>query len=143
MFKYLFPNKCCLCQHTISLKLLICPRCFAELPRCHSLICHKGQLRYHALFTYKGAIKKSIHQLKFSHKLIHAKLLGTLLHQCLQNHYDIIPEVIIPIPLHIKRLRERGFNQALEIVKYIRNKRHTQINAFDLIRHRATLPQAQ
>src|SRR5262249_26862055 len=51
-----------------------------------------------------------------------AKALGFLLVQKIQAVWYInspLPQLIVPIPLHCARLRERGFNQALEIAKPI------------------------
>lgn len=58
-----------------------------------------------------------IHQLKFDHKLHYARLFGLLFQQHLQALAPELPDMIIPVPLHKQRLRERGFNQALEIIK--------------------------
>ena len=69
-----------------------------------------------ALFFYQAPIERFIIELKFNKKLIYAKLLGTLMVEYLKNQHTL-PECIIPVPLHRKRLQERGYNQALEIAR--------------------------
>jgi ComF family protein len=76
------------------------------------------------LFEYDFPINKLITQLKFQHQLPHANLFGKLLTSKIKQSYQNtpLPSLIIPVPLHFKRLKERGFNQALEIAKPISKK---------------------
>ena len=60
-----------------------------------------------------------ITRLKFGHELVFARVLGTLLARSLQRSGQPLPECIIPIPLHRKRLLERGFNQSAEIARHV------------------------
>ena len=52
------------------------------------------------------------------------------------------PELIIPIPLHKKRLQERGFNQALEMAKIISKKLKITIDYSSCIRIKNTQAQS-
>jgi ComF family protein len=67
---------------------------------------------------YQGTYKQLIHLYKFKNKRLLAKPFSDLLEQKLlycQN--DLFPiDIIAPVPLHISRLRERGFNQVLMIL---------------------------
>lgn len=102
--------------------------------------------RTHALFLYEPPIPKLILDLKFHHQFAHAKLLGELLAKKIQEKWyqtDELPTAIIPIPLHPKRLQERGFNQALEIARPIARRLNLPLFIHDLKRHKATLAQAQ
>lgn len=83
-----------------------------------------------ALFTYTHPIDKFIIALKFQQKLMYAKLLGELFAEYIAMYYqnDTLPELVIPVPLHKNRLRERGFNQALELSKPIEKKLNLKIN---------------
>jgi ComF family protein len=49
--------------------------------------------------------------------------------------------LIIPVPLHIKRLRERGFNQSLVLARAVEHKRQIPVNFSVLKRHKFTLTQ--
>ena len=53
-------------------------------------------------------------ELKFEGNRAHARVLATLMAQLLPHHYDDhpLPELITSVPMHPRRLRERGFNQA-------------------------------
>lgn len=48
-------------------------------------------------------------------------------------------DIVIPLPLSAERLEERGFNQALELAKYLVNQ--NKIDSYSLIRTRNTAPQ--
>lgn len=83
-----------------------------------------------ALFTYTHPIDKFIIALKFQQKLMYAKLLGELFAEYIAMYYqnDTLPELVIPVPLHKNRLRERSFNQALELSKPIAKKLNLKID---------------
>jgi ComF family protein len=71
-----------------------------------------------SLFHYEEPIPQIISALKFGHQLNYAHLLGQLfLNQILKTKIDSWPDKIIPVPLHPQRLKERGFNQAIEILR--------------------------
>ena len=83
--------------------------------------------------------------LKFNGQLIHAKHLGLLLAEHLKEQYvevDEYPECIIPVPLHRRRIRERGFNQALEIAKPVSNVLNIPIDGQWVSRQKATQAQS-
>lgn len=94
-------------------------------------------------FHYDEPIKKWLLQFKFGKQEHLAKLLGKLLAVSL-SHAPQTPEfdVIIPIPLHRKRLFQRGFNQAL-LVAHHTFKGSAVIQPRWLTRTRATLPQTE
>lgn len=54
----------------------------------------------------------------------------------------IAPQVIIPVPMHQTRLKQRGFNQAFLIAKEIANHLALPLDSESLIRTRNTTPQA-
>ena len=85
-----------------------------------------------------------ITQLKFEEKLIYAKLLGQLLAKKILQHYTntSLPTLIIPVPLHKKRLQERGFNQALEIAKTVSRLLKIKIDKTSCIRKKHTAAQS-
>lgn len=60
-----------------------------------------------------------ISQLKFHGNLTYAPLLAHTFTQSINQRKNHIPDCIIPVPLHKTRLRERGFNQALELARII------------------------
>jgi len=61
--------------------------------------------------TYKGAIEASILFLK-SRPHIHTRLYDLMRSAFVNNEAVLASDLIVPVPLHRSRLRERGFNQA-------------------------------
>jgi ComF family protein len=85
-----------------------------------------------------------IKKLKYQQKIHYANTLSTLFIQkshLLKNFQ--LPQVIIPIPMHTKRLRTRGFNQALEISRIFASHYQLPLNYSSFIRHRHTDLQAE
>ena len=97
------------------------------------------------LFQYQTPIDHLIKGLKFQQRLTYAKVLSELFAQQLDSYYQRHqqPECIIPMPLHKTRLRERGFNQAVEIAKPISKKLGIKLDRKSCIRTRATQAQTQ
>ena len=66
-----------------------------------------------AVGIYDGILKVIIHELKFRGRIHLAKPLGELLLNSMNRMYgQKQPDAVIPIPLHPKKHRMRGFNQA-------------------------------
>jgi len=117
----------------------ICQRCQIDLPRLANYCIHCAQIQSiampcgtclnnpppfnqtYAAFAYEPPVIGLILGLKFNHQLSHAALLGQLLSDQLAQWYlkRPLPQLILPIPLHLDRLKARGFNQALEIARPI------------------------
>jgi ComF family protein len=113
---------CLACEHELPYLTHGCKFCAVELPKVDDKICGKCLAEpppFRAtigLWQYKSPVDYLIAGLKFHRNLLYAKLLGSMLLNRLRNIYMLVkPEVIIPIPLHNKRLQERGFNQSLEL----------------------------
>jgi ComF family protein len=53
------------------------------------------------------------------------------------------PGLILPVPLHRQRLRERGYNQALELARPIAHALSVPLRHDVLVRHRASVPQTE
>jgi len=93
--------------------------------------------------VYEDILRESIHIFKFEKKKGIHKPLGELLVNYLkEQHPDLISQIdyIIPVPLHRKRLKLRGFNQAQLLSIYISKYFNLPLN-FDLKRIRYTIPQ--
>lgn len=61
---------------------------------------------------YKDTVRKAVHRYKFEGGRVHAKLFGQLMAQCLQDRWMERVDLITWAPLHPKRKRERGYDQA-------------------------------
>ncbi len=76
-----------------------------------------------ATFLYEEPAVGLIQGLKFQGRLLHARLLGELMAERLQvlmqSRAGDLPRLLVPVPLHRRRQRERGYNQALEMARPI------------------------
>ncbi len=166
---WLYPNRCILCGAHGDDGIDLCAACRAELPYNHTACprcglplpddlpplmcghCLRQPPRYARVLTlcrYTSPADDLIKQLKFQGKLAHARLLGELLAAQLATRIEKPPQRIIPVPLHRTRLRERGFNQAVELARPIAARFDIPIDVSSCVRVRATpaqstLPAAQ
>ena len=85
----------------------LCGRCLAEPPDYDATI---------AALAYEFPADALVHALKFRGELSLAPLLAALLKERISTPR---PDVLIPVPLSAARLRERGYNQALEIARHL------------------------
>lgn len=84
--------------------------------------------------------------LKFGERLEVAPLLAARLSEALARSDMTAPDLIVPIPLSVPRLRERGYNQAHEIARRLTlpaAERQSRLCARTLLRLRDTAQQAQ
>mgnify|MGYP003393512964 CR=1 FL=1 len=115
----------------------LCGRCLKDPPSYdHTL----------SVFRYAHPVDHLIHDLKFNRKLAIARLLGELMVQQLKKRTHSIssplPQLIIPVPLHAARLRERGYNQATELARPIAHALNIPIDYQHCQRQRATAIQS-
>jgi ComF family protein len=92
-----------------------------------------------ALVLYKPPMTTIISNFKYYGQTAGLKSFQALKQQISPNTAE--PEIIIPVPLHKKRLQQRGFNQALLLARAFFPNQHLQINSRILERHRYTEPQ--
>jgi ComF family protein len=127
-----------------------CPVCgiiFPDSPAgnhlCGSCLENKPWFTYaRAAVAYDGVILDAIHQFKYGRNITAGAALACLL---ADFHFaDIdwgIFDVIIPVPLHIKRLRERSFNQSLILACALGKKHGIDVDFSLLKRRKLTLTQ--
>lgn len=84
--------------------------------------------------------------LKFGKKLAYGRVMGELLTDQVEERWYqnlVLPEAVIPVPLHHLRLRKRGFNQALELLWPLHKKTGIPVLADACVRIKKTSPQSQ
>lgn len=96
-----------------------------------------------SLSTYSVTARELIKQLKFNNQLLIADSLGKLLADTLHKQTMMRPDIIIPVPMHKKRLRQRGFNQALQIAKPVAKQLSIPLSNSIAYRNTYTPPQTQ
>jgi len=100
------------------------------------------QSRSVAPLRYAQPVDRLVTQLKFAQQLA----AGRALVELMRNHDGVMSllsgvSLAVPIPLHRTRLRERGYNQALELLRPLVARTSIPLGLTALIRHRQTLPQ--
>ena len=95
---------------------VICAACEVRLPRCHDDSPGHG-IEIHAAFAYRFPVDRLVHRFKFAKDLAVGRWLATRLAGQVAGIEK--PQLLVAPPLTAARLRERGFNQALEIAKVV------------------------
>jgi ComF family protein len=118
MFKALldliFPPKCEVCRQPG--RDALCPEC------CRQIKFLRPQLGVYSAAVYDGVVKEALHRFKFQGRQGLAEPLGVLLVQYLSQAPGLKMsevEALVPVPLHRKRLRQRGYNQAELLARVI------------------------
>jgi ComF family protein len=65
--------------------------------------------------SYEGGLRELIHILKYEHVRQAATVLGRMLAEAISGlgaSFEDKPVVVVPVPLHARKMRQRGFNQA-------------------------------
>lgn len=93
----------------------------------------------HAALRYAFPVDALVQGLKFAHRLPHARALANEMLPVAPRHGDLL----LPVPLSAARLRERGFNQALEIARWLARACGWPLDTNALLRLRDTLPQSR
>jgi len=159
----LFPSQCRLCGVATGTALKLCPRCLADSPwirhacrQCstplpvhaednHCGHCQKRPPAFDAttaLFHYRPPVDYLIKQLKFANELAIVPLLSTLMSARLTTRAAPLPSLLVPVPLHQTRLRERGFNQATELARRVGRELGIRTDHRLCKRNRDTQPQS-
>lgn len=98
-----------------------CPVCALPTPDgqvCGACLQHPPAFDFTlAAFSYHFPIDRLLHAFKYSGNLALIEVLAKPLAQLAADHPK--PDLLMPMPLHPERLKERGFNQSLEIAKPI------------------------
>lgn len=137
---WLLPAACPLCANAISPEQDFCVECERALPRltqscsrcaapleyveAAAMICGRCQQHppayaaVHAPFRYTTPVDRLIQGAKYGARLDWAALLGRQLADHLHARASVF-DAIVPVPLHRTRLRERGYNQSIELARPI------------------------
>ena len=116
---------CLACRSNLPVQTHACERCALTLPGDDTVVlcpaCQKKPPAFSSawsLLRYEQPVDWLITQLKFHARLSHGRLLAQLMSERLTSSPEYEPpQALVPVPLHIRRWRERGFNQATEIAK--------------------------
>ena len=152
MFKSLlnlfFPKTCSGCSYLTANETIICTTCRHDIPLTNHYLNQENEafkkfygriaVRHVSCFVYfhkKGIVQEMIHNLKYrGHEEV-----GSLLGNWYAEDLKLVPEVtsatcIIPVPLHKRKLRERGYNQVATFGKALSTQLSLPYNDKVLIR---------
>ena len=100
----------------------LCDRCgdpCADARVCPSCIAHPRLIqRTRSIGEYDGTLRQLIHALKYSQRYSIAEGLAALMWESARSLL-LDADCVAPVPLHRKRERERGFNQAAELARHL------------------------
>ena len=133
----LVPDVCLLCDTRAGPIPNLCAACADTLVR---LPC--SSRRRIVAFAYTAPVSTLVHWMKFEANLPAALTLGTLLAETIAESDLLLPDAILPVPLHRIRLRARGFNQALELARPVSRRLGRPLLSRACVRIQATRPQS-
>ncbi len=170
LISLLLPADCRVCQHPLEpsnitfvcidcwskikwLKAPYCSRCSRPLSSALKSIpiflcpeCRRQNVYFNRAFIptlYQGVMKKVIHLLKYNKKTGIMRSLKKIIESYFDHLNSPLPELdlVVAIPLHRKKLRERGFNQAELIAKVVAKHLQVRLTKGNLKRIKATITQ--
>jgi ComF family protein len=95
-----------------------------------------------ALGAYEGSLREAIHRWKYEGKTYLTPFFAEWMEEGLNRHWGPHSlDLLIPVPLHTQRLRERGFNQALLLVKELSRRTGIPYRKTILQKKKPTIPQ--
>lgn len=159
------PTLCLICSSSLHRGLSICSECEKDLPwlanACRVCaealdvtgedICHRCRLNpppfstCHAPFAYRSPVDRLIVNYKFNADFASGYALSRMLARTMTWRWQDgnLPDLLLPVPLHITRLRQRGFNQALEITRVLSAESGVPFESRSLFKLRPGRPQTE
>lgn len=160
----LFPRRCPVCDGIVMPKgRLICPECVkklsfvkdpvckrcgkevisADIEYCFDCVRHKRTFEYgRALVNYDENARSSMAKIKYKNKREYLDFYGEAI--CTRYEKQILrmeADVLVPVPVHPSRRRERGFNQAELLARRIGARLEIPVCPQMLVRNKKTVPQ--
>lgn len=166
MLTQLLPPACPLCSQTfpVNWQAPFCSDClsgFLPLPKAHCSCCalpftgssNSTHLcgscidrpppfeKVHTIGCFDSSLREAIHQFKFNQRIGLDRPLGILLNRSLP--IDSSFELIVPVPLQRRRLRQRSYNQSLLLARELARHQHLPVATDLLVKKTETVPQQE
>ncbi len=154
----IYPRNCVACSNSLyKHEEQICNYCYLNLPKTNfhkghqnpvaSLFYGRVNLEFASafyLFQKKGSIQKVLHAIKYKNNKDLAVLVGQWYAEDLKEH-ELIKQVeaVIPVPLHVKKLQQRGYNQSEEFANGLAKGFDASVNTTVLKRKEFTSTQTK
>ncbi len=160
MLDYIYPPRCPVCDKISSSGICgpcrkkivpvrdeYCMKCGKPLTDVRDEYCPDCRRKKHSfdagrsLFSYQGGIRSSLYRLKYSNKREYADVYGKEMAERLGRWIrQMNVALIVPVPLHPSRKRERGYNQAALLARELGRCTGIPVEESLLIRTRKTAP---
>ncbi len=163
-----FPPICSFCSSPdVDSGVSICPNCVESIREIGDPLCQQCGLPLpedshdEALFCgqcltapptydkarygvkYKGTVQQAIKSLKYGGSLHAAAALSDILTDAFHRHYEPAEfDLILPVPIHRKKLRERGFNQVVVLAEKLSARIGIPLDRTSFVKSADTPPQA-
>ncbi len=142
MLNWLFPPRCLVCREWVDEPHALCAACEGRWPRLDPPVFKGPSIRVSASGRYAGILLELVVRLKYRKEERLARFLGDRMAETLRMHPSKF-DLILPIPMHVKRLRERGFNQALLLSRRVGRSFGLNVDPLLLRKKEESPPQAE
>ena len=128
------------------LKLPLCTRCGKSIAS--GIVCADCASRppeidgIRSVFRFEGTVRQAILQFKYKNVKALAAPLAALMEEYLRGH-PLPAAVLVPVPLHPRRMRERGYNQSLLLARELGRLAALPVAESTLVRLKNTPPQTR
>jgi ComF family protein len=154
----LFPQLCAACGESLMAnENVICTTCLYSLPLTNfqlqpdNIVARQfwGKVNLQAAyalyyFTKGGKVQNLVHHLKYKGMQQVGHITGNIAaEQLIRNEIFYSVDVIIPVPLHKKRLKQRGYNQSTCFAEGLAQKLNAVVDDKSLVRTQATETQTK
>ena len=148
LIRLIYPAKCMVCDTILNdnAVLYLCESCKKNLPRYQREFRKSAELPYldgiFAAFYYKNGVDTAIHNMKFKNQPKLAQTIGSLVCEEMLKHGPLPDfDYIVPVPMHPKKKRQRGYNQAELVAKEEARILEKEIRTDILLKIQNTKPQ--
>ena len=156
LLEFALPQRCACCGAAVDATSVLCAACLARIPRLPAPLCVRclgrgdspyGCLRHpqalvFSAWVYDDAVAPLVHALKYEGRPQLARALGAVLATAIPTPWQRA-DLLLEVPLHPARERERGYNQAGALADALARTIAVPRLAGQLRRTRATAPQAR
>ncbi len=154
----IYPRNCITCNNPLfKHENMVCNHCYISLPKSNFHSEENSELERvfagrvpvikagsYYLFEKNGKVQKLLHSIKYESNKALAEQVGGWYAQSLKECKEIAgADIIIPVPLHPKKQKQRGFNQSEEFAKGLAKEFGIPLNSTNLIRNQFTETQTR
>ena len=144
LLELLFPAHCAACRRHGA---WLCDACLADVPGQGQLqlvpwphLAAGGLMGVYSLSPHAHPLREAVHALKYGGVRVLAPPLAALLAEGLAE-CPLWVDTLVPVPLHIARIRQRGYNQSELLARALGDECALAVSCGDLVRHRPTRSQ--